>query len=423
MKRTALIKKVLNEFNGASVRYCVLRNYEFLHSKVPAGFDFDISIAKEDQTKAEHILFKNSFLKKPQQFSRKHQGYAAFSKEELLRIGFDIQWNGIVWNDMYYLGPGIYERRKKFKGFYVLSSEDAFIMYLCHSVLGKRHFKEKYKQKLRELAKKKLDFKAIAVHLSTIFHNGAIGPKLINLVHEEKFDSILKIKNNLIRRFILRNQHTLLFTKLFFRWINEKVLPHKYPVIAFIGPDGAGKSTTTEKIVRILRENDRPVSYVYLGRGKSHLLPINKTGRAVYNKIRSTPKIITKLIYYAAAPIYTLDLLLRYATQVRPKRKRSIIVTDRYATDIYLMPNVSHAFRSFLFSLFPKPTLTFYLYNDAKTLYERKKQQSQEELQKQLDLFDNIAAKLNAVRIKTDSQKIIEQVARRTFEHLAGYQD
>ncbi len=424
MKTVQTIKKVLTEFNKNKVKYCILRNYEFLtDKKQKPGLDLDISIAIEDKSKAEQILSKYNFIKKPKQFSRKHQGYSYFSKEELLKLGFDVQWNGVVWNDMYYLNSSIYNRRKKVAYFYVLSDEDAFIMYLCHSILGKRFFKQKYRQKLLGLSNKDLDFNYITNHLNKTFKNRSIGKKLVYLVKNNQFDRILNIKNRLITKFIFPN-HTFHFISLFFRWFNEKILTKKQPLIAIIGPDGAGKSTAVQNITKILQQNNRKVAQIYLGRGKSHLLPINKTGKAVYERIKTNQsKSLVKTIYYLAAPIYTLDLLLRYLFIVRPKRKNNIIVTDRYATDIYLMPKISNNFRLFLFSLFPKPTLTFYLFNDPNTLYNRKKQQSVEELKQQLAFFDKIAKRLNAIKIKTDKkEQVTAEISEKIFNYLAKTQ-
>lgn len=447
MTRRDIVKKVLLEFEKNDVKYCVLRNYEWLlDEKQEPGFDFDVSIASEDKGRAEAVFRKHGFIKKPLQFSRKHQGYTVFCVDELRKMGFDVQWDGVVWNDMYYLDASIYERRKKIGkktgkdvamgegargsrknaekdcgGFYVLAEEDAFVMYLCHSILGKRYFKDKYKGKLEELAFKEIDFLSVAHRLDKLFKSAGIGVWLVTEVKNGNFEKILARRFKLIRRFVLWN-HAGLFVRLFFRWFGEKVIGQAFPLIAVIGPDGAGKSTTTEGLVQVLRDNRLPVEYVYLGRGKSHVLPIDASGRAVYERIKKRRHgAFVKAIYYLAAPVYTLDLLLRYLLIVRRQRRRAIIVTDRYGTDIYLMPKIARVLREALFGLFPRPTLTFYLYNDAKTLYERKKQQSVEELQQQLDMFERIAERLGAVRVRTDdTRKTLEEVSKAVFERVAG---
>lgn len=417
MSRNQIINAVLDELNRENIRYCILRNYEFLiDPNAEPGFDLDISIAVEDQEKAKRTFIENGFIEKPPQFSLKHQGYQRFATEDMQNIGFDVQWGGVVWNDVYYLKEVIYARRKKVDAIYILSDEDAFIMYLCHSLLGKRYFKSKYQKKLQELAQKDLDISYIRAHLGKTFGNLKLGDELVTLVKNNKFDELLKLRHKLIRRFI--SGHYWSFTKLFFRWLKEKKLPRKHPLIAFIGPDGSGKSTLVAALKVVLEKNRRTPAVIYLGRGKKNVLPIAAPGKLVKKSIKST-QTLKKIIYTCASPIYTLDLLLRYLFIVCPKRWKHITITDRYATDIYLIPNVSKPLCSFLFRLFPKPTLTFYLYNDVKTLYERK-QHPIEELKKQLELFEELSILLSAIRIKTnDKNEVLKKVAVDVFAYLS----
>ena len=69
-------------------------------------------------------------------------------------------------------------------------------------------------------------------------------------------------------------------------------------------------------------------------------------------------------------------------------------------------------FKKILMIPFRKPTLTFYLYNDPQTLYERKYDQSPEELTRQMKLFEHLRKKFDAIKIKSEdkdknSQEII----------------
>ena len=122
MKSIEIFKKVLTEFNKQNVKYCVLRNYEFLlDPKQQLEFDFDITIQKQDIKKVEAIFKKFNFIKYPKQFSRKHQGFGKYIPEVRRKIGFDIQTGGIYWNDMQYLyAEQIIKKRikKKFSIFF-----------------------------------------------------------------------------------------------------------------------------------------------------------------------------------------------------------------------------------------------------------------------------------------------------------------
>lgn len=419
MKRRQLLRELIREFNRRKVRYCILRNYEFLlDPREKPGFDLDVSIAEEDRQEAESVLHAHGFIRKPRQFSRRHQGYHSFSTEEMMNIGVDVQWDGVVWNDIEYLGSSIYGRRRKQGWLFTLADEDALIMYLCHSLLGKRFFKEKYARLLRTLAAKRLDECMITGHLSRIFHDERIGERLLALVKRGSFGELLRLRALLIGRFISwRNLPRFLMLSI--RWLWEKKVPHAYPLIVLMGPDGAGKSTAVAGLQQVLEKNRRPAAVVYLGRGRRNILPIASAGKKVKRSLAARPLLIRKLIYSCAAPLYTVDLLLRYVLNVWWKRRRRIVLADRYGTDIYLMPHLGSALRSALFTLFPRPALAFYLYNDPQVLYRRRRQQSVEELQRQLALFGAMASKLQAISVKADTkERTMQLVASRTFRYL-----
>ena len=189
------------------------------------------------------------------------------------------------------------------------------------------------------------------------------------------------------------------FINIFFRWLKWKRFGNNYPLISFIGPDGSGKSWNAEELRKVLEMNNRNVELIYTGRGKGNLLPIKKianiykkkeTKKVKAKKIKIANKDKAKLAYTLAAPFYTLDLLLRYLFIIFPKRKKKIIITDRYCSDILLMTNVPLKLKKFLLSLFPKPTITFYLHNDPQILFDRRKQQPPEELEWQMDMFEHL---------------------------------
>lgn len=408
------IKNVLADFDKHKVGYALLRNYEFLlDSAVEKGFDLDLVIGKNDFIQAKTILLDHGFVKYRQQFSLAHRGFGKYFPPEQLKFGFDIQVGGIYWNDLAYLSAEmVLEQRIKKDGFYVLSDEDAFMMYVCHSLLGKRRFKEKYKQELVKLHAEDLNFNYIFDTLSRIF-NRRIAKDILLGVKEGKFSALERKSLGYAAYYVLHKpRNVITFSKLFFRWLRWLRIGRSYPLISFIGPDGSGKSTAAEHLVKILQKNRRNALLFYMGRGKSNILPIKKIA-GKYKKYEEgkdksvngkQSSLLQKMVYSAAAPIYTFDLLIRYLTTIFPERKRKkIIVTDRYCSDILLMPHVPFWFKRILLSFFPRPTLTFYLHQDAKVLYGRRKQQSVEELERQMKLFDYLSKKLKAVSVQTTS--------------------
>jgi thymidylate kinase len=446
MKLENYFKEVLQEFNKQHISYCVLRNYEFLvNQSKEKGFDFDIVISKNDLPKAEKVFHQLNFLKSPKQFSLKHQGYGKYISKINKKIGFDVQKGGVYWNDMVYLeGDDLLSRKVKLPFgedkddfFNVLSKEDSLIMYVCHSLLGKRFFKEKYKNILINLIEENLDWFYINEKLSFVFTKSIV-EKIVERIKNKQF-KVLQSKSYfyIINYILKRPKNLLIFIALFFRWLKWLKLGKSYPMISFIGPDGSGKSSNAEELLKSIELFGKDVELIYTGRGKSNLIPIKKIGN-IYKKIEEKKDSAEKdnnennekkkktmffyikpLIYTLSAPIYTLDLFLRYWFVIYPKRKKKIIVTDRYCSDVLLMEHVPFVIKRMLLAVFPKPTITFYFYNDAEILYERRKQQSVEELNRQMKLFKYLVNKFKAIPIKTTNfEKDLTGIKQQVFNYL-----
>lgn len=416
------LRTLLEEWNRQQIRYALIRNYEFLlDPQEPPGFDLDIVIAEEDLPKVESLLFYQGFIKYPPQFSLRHRGFGKYFPEMGKKIGLDIQVGGIHWNDIPYLTAAQVLPRCVQKGFfYTLSDEDEWVMYICHSLLGKRYFKEKYKQKIGELLKKNTDTITIPNTLATIF-NQNISQHILTAIKRDDFSTLEKKSYWYATYYVLKNKKNILpFTRLSFRWIKQKIGARNRPLISFIGPDGSGKTWNAEQLQKVIQQNNRKAEVIYTGRGKGNVLPIKRIANTYKKNEQPTkPK---PFLYTLAAPVYTLDLLLRYLFIIYPKRKSKIVITDRYGSDILLMEHVPLILKKILLSFFPKPTLTFYLYNDPDVLYQRRKQQSPEELKRQMELFGYLVKKFNAVPVKTTNpQKDFQTIAERTFTYLFQY--
>src|SRR3989344_936558 len=298
-----ILKNTFEEFDKNKVKYCVLRNYEFLlNSKLPIE-SLDTVIAKEDIKKAELIFRNNGFFRRKQQFSLAHRAYFKLG-EKLERVSFDVQIGGVHWNDLRYIDESILKNRVKKDYFYVPSDNDYFVMLLVHSILGKRRFKPKYKKILLSL---NVDKEYVLGKLRRVF-NKRIAFSLLNSVKNNKFEKI-KIKHLLFYFIIKKPARILKLLILFFRWLKWKRLFKPAPLISILGPDGSGKSSLAVKLNSFLQESGRKTAVVYTGRGRGHFLPISKIGMK-YKKIEKvkSSKLKKRIIYTLAAPVFTLDL-------------------------------------------------------------------------------------------------------------------
>ena len=120
-----------------------------------------------------------------------------------------------------------------------------------------------------------------------------------------------------------------------------------------------------------------------------------------------------RLLYTCAAPVFTLDLLLRYLFYILPLRmKKRIVLTDRYCSDIILMKNVPYGFKKVLLSLFPKPTASIFLYNSPEVLHQRRPEEPVSELARQMDIFDkqNFSLSIKTSNKEADRKRIKKYV-------------
>ena len=424
MNKIELLKSVFGVLEENNVNYCVLRNYDFLLEEREPIKDseksIDLVVSKKDFSAFNQVMKQFGFTKRDLSFSHTHHPY--FKIKNLEKISFDVQVGGIHWNDMPYLGEEIFDNNVKKAFFYTLSDNDMFVMLLAHSILGKRRFKPEYQEILLNL---KVDRDYVVGKFTSIF-NKEIALKMINL----NFKEILQMKYRLILSFIFKSSKNVsTFIKLFFRWVKWKKSFTSYPLISMIGPDGSGKTTMAKSLSSFLKQNNKKASLIYTGRGREQIIPFRKLFKKYKSKERKKDRVskpkksdlqFRKVLYTLAAPLFTLDLLLRYLIRMFPKRRKGyIVITDRYCSDILLMEHVPLWLRKFFLSLFPKPTLTFYFHNDVEVLHRRRPEEPVDGLKRQLNIFEELRPILKPIDIISyDKEKNKEEVFTKVWEYL-----
>ncbi|HLC98111.1 MAG TPA: hypothetical protein VJC21_05005 [Candidatus Nanoarchaeia archaeon] len=405
------LRSVLAAFEQENIRYCLLRNYEFLLDENLPPESLDTAIAKDDLPKADRILRHYGFEQRTQQFSLVHKAY--FKVLGLQKASFDMQVGGVHWNDMQYLGEEIFSRRKKMAFFSTLSDNDYYVMLIAHSILGKRFFKPKYQQILKTLH---ADTEKVSAELSKIFTQNMAR----QLVEKAAAGNFMMIKPFLpLSTFVCKKPKRMgTLAALSWRWLLQKKNPFRIaPLISIVGPDGAGKSTLVQVLQEALEKTGRKAAIIYVGRGRQNILPFSSIGRA-YKRAEKrrdgqTEKrgesrkkkrpLLRSLLYNLMAPVFALDLYLRSLFTILPLRlKKTIVITDRYCSDILLMKHVPLAVKKLLVKIFPKPTLSILLWNTPEALHARREEESVAELQRQMEIFNT---QQYSLRVRTQQGK------------------
>ena len=202
------------------------------------------------------------------------------------------------------------------------------------------------------------------------------------------------------------------------------------PVIAFQGTDGSGKTTIIERLPELLADVFPAEETVCYHWRPGFLIPETKRnadGTAVDASQPHGAKprgFFGSLIRLAA---FAADYILGYWFRVRPHAaKGHLVIFDRYYYDFYLdkqryrmtMPNaVLRLVQCFI----PEPDITFVLVGDAATIYARKKEIPQEEVQAQIDRLQALKHRFaNPVTIDVNQPipAVVNAVGTAIMEHL-----
>jgi len=419
------IIKIIRKLDKENIKYVILRNYDILSGdyQKPKLGDIDVLFNSKQKKELIRLMKKEGYTYSPNEYDPKFGSFKKYSNGGL--IGIDGRYGGLLWNNNVYLDEKfVFERRIKQDYFYRLSSEHFLIDLIVHSIVGKRYFKNEYKKEIKNLLGKNLDKRYVLNILSLAF-NKKLSIEILSKLEKNDFD--FQYKKYLLA-YILKNKKRIFnFVQCFLKWIFHfklKKIAVIKPMVSFIGIDGSGKTSTTKEILNNLNNIGQPTKLIYSGRGNTNLLPIQFFGKRyekIEKKIKTNNKSVSKkiIIYSLAAPIFALDLFLRYWFFIFPQRFffKKIVLTDRYSSDLLLMKYVPKWEKKILFSFFPKATKVIYLYNSIKNLHQRRPEHSLEDLKRQELLFRKINKIIKPEYVKTEnikktSKKIMEMLIK-----------
>lgn len=163
----------------------------------------------------------------------------------------------------------------------------------------------------------------------------------------------------------------------------------KGQIVAIIGTDGTGKSTTQELLRSSLQNNGYRPRYVYMGRARGNMVVSDKLKEKAESAYRKSSGSWLK---YVASWVYLFDYLARFAKIFYLSRVQGeTILCDRYYFDIQLMERYSRiAYRLLSFSA-PKPDVLLVLDCSVATLMSRKAERTPDEYERQRQFYRDIA--------------------------------
>jgi len=271
-------------------------------------------------------------------------------------------------------------RRRADNGLQTLTPGMEAYALLLHSALHKGGLKEAYAARVAAID---LAAPGDLLRVATDRLGAGLGPRLAEVRSESQ---LLSLRDDLARAvdarypanrwrrpwFVIRSGWAMSALRLRPRGI----------FVVFLGPDGSGKSTTTDMLKDILTDPSGvvPVHRVYLGSG-SPLLPTRKLSRKLHKRLRHDrePRLRDVRPRRLRGALHVMvDEIARYWLLVRPRLSpHGIVVADRYAYDVLRVNNSvvrSRWFRRLATAIIPTPDITFFLEGDPRVIAERKKE-------------------------------------------------
>ncbi|NUO80856.1 hypothetical protein HUU05_12325 [candidate division KSB1 bacterium] len=391
--KTALFPALLNALSDRGIPYVLLRD----HPETPAIRDLDLLLDRSRLAEFLRIAAQQGFqLLKSGRLNPGKKVLLLWNDRgpHLIDLHERLIYHGYEYMD----ATLVLSRRRREGGYYHLSLEDELLTLFLHNVLGKAEIQAKHRDRLFALFEARLDENYIAEHLrrfgiAEIFAEArrefVTLARDITLVEKYRRRILGRLqhhpKMNAVRQFQIRVRERLE------KWIGGK----RGALIAFIGPDGCGKSAITTALHEEFRRATIATDVVYLGPWGQHRLPLHdimrklnikpyspkeKSGTAAAGHLNA----MRRFVYFCKGTVFYLllavELWFRYYALALPRLRRGrIVLADRYIYDLMIgyknRPLHSHQrLRRWLCRRYPKPDLAILLDAAPEVIYQRKPQ-------------------------------------------------
>lgn len=273
--------------------------------------------------------------------------------------------------------------------------DDAVISWLT-SLLWGGFFKEKYSQ----IIEKGAAHDGPAMGEALIWALGTTwGNRLMTWVHEgrcaESAKNVVEIRRAL-RLASLKREPGKTLAEVLSHWGREIVIHFKppMPMIAFLGPDGSGKSTILSGVKNALK--NRRISVVDLHWRPGVLMKGGEPDGGIVTDPHGKPP-RGKIASILKLGLLVVDWHLGYWFRLRHSlAKGSVVISDRFYDDLLIDPQRyryggGKALARLFFRFAPKPDLIFVLAAPAEVIFQRKQEVTFEVLQRQIKDYERYA--------------------------------
>mgnify|MGYP000044156023 CR=1 FL=1 len=403
---------------GSSPGVVLLRPHSLEPNEEERGGDFDfLSLGGDDLGDQINKVFGEAIVEIRRTYV--HQRFYDWGQLDVLPV---LEWNGYVYADGEQV---IKEARVDSDGLRrPRLGHDGLISWMT-SLLWGGFFKEKYREVIERAAREDTDCFRASLEWAVgrrwageMFAWATSGGMAESAKHVAGIRRAVKWQN-------IRRSGGDSISRVADHWWTEA--KHHFspmlPMIAFLGPDGSGKSSVIEGIRDKLNRmgiHQRLMHWRPYGlKGREDLgIPVGDPHSA---KPRGVFQSVAKLgMLWCDWWIPSLTVLLH------ARAKTSVVISDRYYNDLLADPvryryGASVRLARFVFRYFPKPDLVFVLTGTAEVIHPRKEEVTIDELRKQLIRYRTIASSVGSAGRLVNVDRPLREVVDEACDHLLSF--
>ena len=422
-----VLRVVLSALSETAVPFCILRNYEHLPDYTAHDVDILIALGRLKQARetvrrtASGCGWRLAAEKRGRVETSMY--FYCDSSETVQYLTFDLVTD-LRWGWMPTVNVShIFETCRIHNGIRVASCGCDAAMRLAKALRRGMPIKTKARRKIRDGARS-----GPADFLRTFngFVDPALASKILSLCQNGDFEQLASL--SLRRRLCLsvfKNAHCKQFLQNSARlcgYTYDRAMRHRAPLglcVAFLGPDGAGKTTLTRSLAQhegiLFWRGCRIYHHEFgiLPRLRNVAKPLvslwpKKRRRFEMQGQTDEPngplKSLVNLAYYS------IDYAAGHLVLWRLRRAGRLVLFDRYFYDAYFQQGYRNTPRWLIdvFALFvPKPDVVIVLQANARDIHRRKPELSVRELERQLavagELQERLDGRVPVVAVRTNA--------------------
>ena len=409
------IRRTFAELDQHQVRWCLLRG---MPTPTVAGEDVDLLLSQRDLARASTLLRRLGYLQLASWGRGSHRFYVAYDRDTGSFAKLDVVTE-LSFGPHATVETGAADaclaRRVSDQGTWRLAADDRFWALLLHCILDRRELPDRHATVLRELAAEATERGPLAAWFATNAPSEWTPERAIAAAAQGRWRDLLGVGKLILgaRRWRVGRPLALRLLRAAARRLTKvrRFAVEPGMSVAFLGPDGTGKSSMAAHLQETFFFPTRPVYMGLYGGGQAR----RRSPRGPIEHLTRTSE-------------YLLRQWRRYATAAFHRRRGRLVVYDRFGYDALLRdsasaPATTRLRRWALAHTVPRPDLVVTLDAPGRVLYARKQEHDPEKLESQRQAYLALSDRLpNATVVDTD--RSLDEVQREvTWLIWRGYVD